>query len=77
MKTSDGKHTTPKTLAEDILMDAISAKMEFFGESGEVRHLTAKQKGKVFEQAHKVANRLAKRLGYDSYSGLGEGETPS
>lgn len=65
MKDCFGNHTTPKKLAESILMDAINAKMEFIGEDDSVMHLTFKQRGSVYEQARKCAGRVSSTLNYD------------
>lgn len=65
MKNCDGNHTTPKTLAQQIIMDAVSAKMEFFSEDIELDHLTDRQKEQVYDQGQKLAKRIAKMLNYN------------
>jgi predicted amidophosphoribosyltransferase len=70
MKDYAGNKITPKQLAEQILADAIDAKMEFFLECAELDHLTENQKQKTFNQAQKIAQRLAKQLHFrpDSFN---------
>jgi hypothetical protein len=68
MKDTNGDHTTPKWLAEQILMDALNCKMEFFLESVEIDHLTKKQQQQVFNQAQKIGQRIAKTLHFEADS---------
>lgn len=70
MNDFNGNHTTPKQLAEQVLMDAISCRLEFIDESQEIDHLTDKQKEQVYGQVYKVAKRLAKQLHFDPDSFL-------
>jgi hypothetical protein len=68
MDDFQGKHTTPKLLAEDILMNAICVALEFMGENAQVQHLSKAEKLKVYGQSVKVAKRLAKVLHYQPES---------
>jgi hypothetical protein len=70
MRDYNGDHTTPKQLAEQILMDAISSKLEFIDESLETDHLTPAERAKVDDQAFKIAKRIASLLHFDPESFL-------
>ncbi len=68
MKDYAGNHTTPKQMAEQILMDAIVGRMEFFIESQEMDGFTEAQKRQVYRQAVKIAKRTAKVMHFDPES---------
>jgi hypothetical protein len=68
MKDYSGKPTTPKMMAEGILMSQICVKLEFFGEEDRIAHLTNSQKKLVYAQSVKISKRLAKVLHYQPES---------
>lgn len=65
MKDCSGKHTTPKTMAESILMNQVCAKLEFIGEDAQIAHLSMAQRKLVYVQSVKIAKRLATVMHYD------------
>lgn len=68
MKDYLGNRTTPKMVAESILMNQICAKLEFIGEDAQISNMTDAQRQLVYTQSVKIAKRLAKVLHYDPES---------
>ena len=62
---SNNKAITPKQYAQDQIMDAISVKLGYWTERDDYKDMTESERKKVNEQMWKLANRVAKMMGYD------------
>jgi hypothetical protein len=64
LKSATGEKRTPKEMAQAILMDAINCKLEFWKEQNWTDGATERENELVSDQLKKIADRLAKSLGY-------------
>ena len=66
-KNTDGEKTTPKQLAQDLLMDYVANALGYGFERLEENGLTLteKQKEIVGDQLQKQADRIAKMFGFE------------
>ena len=67
LKDNDGKKTTPKKKAQDILMDNISLALGYWQEKMgfNIEDMTDREKELVSDQMEKIADRIAKICGYE------------
>ena len=65
LKNTNDETVTPKGMAQQVLLDAILAKIEFIDEDILLRDATVRENRLVLEQSVKLAKRIAKLLGFD------------
>ena len=65
LKNTKDETVTPKGMAQQVLLDAILAKIEFIDEDILLRDATKRENRLVLEQSEKLAKRIAKLLGFD------------
>ena len=65
LKNNKDEAVTPKGMAQQVLLDAILAKIEFIDEDILLRDATKRENRLVLEQSVKLAKRIAKLLGFN------------
>ena len=73
IKNNAGERTTPKLLAQEILIDALAVKLEFLGEDTGFDDLTDREKDIVGDQVVKQVNRIRKMFGWPELESWADG----
>jgi len=74
IKNNAGERTTPKQLAQEILIDAIETKLEFLNEDTGMDDLTLVEFDRVADQFIKQYNRVRKMCGWPELESWAEGK---
>jgi hypothetical protein len=63
----NGQKTTPKQVAQDMLMDAVGTTRGYWAEKHEEQHgaMTPRERQLVDEQLQKQGDRIARMFGFD------------